>query len=292
MLANRTNTDEAFSMTDGSDRETGNGSGGGSEGQAWPTTLLADEFRGKRVLVTGSSRGIGAALAMAFARLGADVAVHANTQVEAGRDLVARLTDRGVRALLVTGDFRNARAVEAAVDRACDGLGGLDVLVNNAGTMLGRVPLAQLDDAFLETAIDLNIKSVVIACRHALPALRDSRGAIVNTSSISARTGGSPGSSLYSSAKAFVTTFTRSLAAELAPDGIRVNAVAPGTIATDFHQRYSSPAKLAATAARIPLQRLGSAEDCAGAYLFLASARLSGYITGQVIEVNGGQLIA
>jgi 3-oxoacyl-[acyl-carrier protein] reductase len=253
---------------------------------------MGDELRDRVVLVTGSSRGIGAALATAFARLGADVAVHANTQVEAGRDLVARLTDRGVRALLVTGDFRNARAVEAAVDRACDGLGGLDVLVNNAGTMLGRVPLAQLDDAFLETAIDLNIKSVVIACRHALPALRDSRGAIVNTSSISARTGGSPGSSLYSSAKAFVTTFTRSLAAELAPDGIRVNAVAPGTIATDFHQRYSSPAKLAATAARIPLQRLGSAEDCAGAYLFLASARLSGYITGQVIEVNGGQLMA
>ena len=109
--------------------------------------------------------------------------------------------------------------------------------------------------------------------------------------SISARSGGSAGSSLYSASKAFVATFTRALATELAPQGIRVNAVSPGTIMTRFHEIYSTPEKLAATAARIPLQRLGSGEDCAAAFLYLASPSLAGYVTGQILEVNGGQLM-
>jgi 3-oxoacyl-[acyl-carrier protein] reductase len=110
-------------------------------------------------------------------------------------------------------------------------------------------------------------------------------------SSISARTGGSPGSSVYSGAKAFVATFTRSLARELAPHGIRVNALSPGTIATAFHERHSTPEKLEATRKAIPMARLGSPQDCAGTALFLASGALSGYVTGQVFEVNGGQFM-
>lgn len=254
----------------------------------WTATALGGDLRGKRVLVTGSSRGIGAAVAAAFAGLGARVALHASANREA-----AELSADGADVRLFTGDFRRPREVEAVVDGAADALGGLDVLVNNAGTMVGRMPLAVLDDAFLDEVMDLNLRSVVVACRRALPVFSGSGGgAIVNTVSISARTGGSPGSSIYSASKAFVATFTRSLAAELAPNGIRVNAVSPGTIDTDFHGRYSSPEKLAATAARIPLGRLGTAEDCVGAYLFLASERMSGYITGQVMEVNGGQLMA
>ncbi len=115
---------------------------------------------------------------------------------------------------------------------------------------------------------------------------------IINTVSISARTGGSPGSSIYSATKAFVATYTKALARELAPDGIRANAVSPGTIDTDFHNRYSSREKLEGTRKSIPLQRLGTPDDCAPAFLFLASPALSGYITGQVLEINGGQLIA
>lgn len=253
--------------------------------------LETGEFRGRRVLVTGSSRGIGAAVAAGFAGLGAAVALHAHTRIEEAEDLARTLREGGAEVVVTRGDFAVPAEVEAVIDRAADALGGLDVLVNNAGTMLGRVPLADLDDAFLERAFALNMRSPVVASRRALPFLRVSRGTIVNTSSISARTGGSPGSSLYSAAKAFVSTFTRSLAAELAPDGIRVNAVAPGTIGTDFHRRYSTPEKLAATAARIPLGRLGTAEDCVGAYLFLASPRLAGYVTGQVIDVNGGQFM-
>ncbi|KAA0687649.1 SDR family NAD(P)-dependent oxidoreductase [Azospirillum brasilense] len=256
-------------------------------------TLLGEDLRGKRVLVTGSSRGIGAAVGTAFASLGARVALHGSGGSDAAAKLALALTAGGTEVYAVTGDFRDPRAVESAVDAAVQALGGLDILVNNAGTMVGRVPLERIGDDFLDEVIDLNLRSVVVACRRALPALRAAGGgAIVNTVSISARTGGSPGSSIYSASKAFVSTFTRSLAAELAPDRIRVNAVSPGTIDTDFHQRYSSPEKLAATAARIPLGRLGTAEDCVGAYLFLASDALSGYITGQVIEVNGGQLMA
>jgi 3-oxoacyl-[acyl-carrier protein] reductase len=116
-------------------------------------------------------------------------------------------------------------------------------------------------------------------------------GSIINVSSISARTGGSPGSSIYSGAKAFVSTFTRSLARELAPRSIRVNALSPGTIATAFHERHSTPEKLEATRKSIPVGRLGRAGDCAGAALYLASETLSGYVTGQVIEVNGGQFM-
>ncbi|MBP2291326.1 MULTISPECIES: SDR family NAD(P)-dependent oxidoreductase [Azospirillum] len=253
---------------------------------------LGEDLRGKRVLVTGSSRGIGAAVGAALAGLGARVALHGSGASDAAARLAADLRRSGADVHAFTGDFRDPRAVESVVDSAVEALGGLDILINNAGTMVGRMPLGALDDRFLDEVIDLNLRSVVVACRRALPALKAAGGGvIVSTVSISAKTGGSPGSSLYSASKAFVSTFTRSLAAELAPDRIRVNAVSPGTIDTDFHQRYSSPEKLAATAARIPLGRLGTAEDCVGAYLFLASDALSAYITGQVIEVNGGQLM-
>ncbi len=251
----------------------------------WPTDLLGQDFTGKRVLVTGSSRGIGAAVAAAFADLGATVAVHGRDA--AAVDGVASRIGRGTVPL--TGDFADRAQTRGVVEQAVQRLGGLDILINNAGTMLGRVALPDIDDDFLQQQFDLNAASALIASRTALPALIASRGAIVNTGSISGRTGGSPGSSLYSAAKAFQASLARSLATELAPHGVRVNAVSPGTIATDFHDRYSTPDKLAQTAARIPLKRLGTAEDCVGAYLFLASNRLAGYITGQVIEVNGGQ---
>lgn len=121
--------------------------------------------------------------------------------------------------------------------------------------------------------------------------MKQGGGSIINVSSISARTGGSSGSSIYSGAKAFVSTYTRSLARELAPRNIRVNALSPGTVATAFHERHSTPQKLEATRRSIPLTRLGTPEDCAGTALYLASDALSGYVTGQVIEVNGGQFM-
>ncbi|WP_372400170.1 SDR family oxidoreductase [Azospirillum sp. HJ39] len=260
-----------------------------TDGTTWPADLLAQEFRGKRVLVTGSSRGIGAAVAAAFVQLGARVAIHGRDAATVEAAAAGMATAAGPEIVALAGDFADKAETRAVVERAVDRLGGLDVLINNAGTMLGRVALADIDDGFLQRQFDLNAASAVVASRTALPALIASAGAIVNTGSISGRTGGSAGSALYSAAKAFQASLARSLATELAPHGIRVNAVSPGTIATDFHQRYSTPDKLSQTAARIPLKRLGTAGDCVGAYLFLASGRLAGYITGQVIEVNGGQ---
>lgn len=258
----------------------------------WGPGTLGDDLKGKRVLVTGSSRGIGAAVAIAFAANGAKVAVHAFASREAGAAVVDTITSAGGEAVLVTGDLRTSEGVNAAVLGAVKDLGGLDVLINNAGTMVGRKPLEEQDAAFVDDVIGVNILSVVHATRLALPALKASgHGAIINTSSISARQGGGPGSSIYAGSKAFVSSFTRSTAKELAPFGIRVNAVSPGTIATDFHKQYSTPERLAGIAKTIPLQRIGAADDCVGAYLFLASERMAGYVTGQILEVNGGQFV-
>ena len=240
-------------------------------------------LEGRSVLVTGANRGIGAAAARAFAAAGCRVAAHCHS------DPGEAAAIEGVA--ILRGDLADMAEVRRVVAEAEAALGGLDVLVNNAGHMLGRIPLAEMDDAAVDRVFDLNARSVVAACRAALPALVASQGCIVNVTSISARSGGSPGSGLYSSAKGFVSTFTRALATELAPQGIRVNAVSPGTITTRFHEVYSSPEKLEATRRRIPLQRLGTAEDCAGTFLYLASPRLAGYVTGQIIEVNGGQLM-
>lgn len=256
-------------------------------------------FSGKTVVVTGAGRGIGAAVARGFLQTGARVIAHAGRSLEhVEHELLSGLTDDEKGRLdLLTADLgtrdggeRLGRAILARLE------GRLDGLVNNAGTMIGRIPAAEVDAETFDAVVDLNVRSVVALTTALLPALKEGGkaeggAAIVNTSSISAIVGGSPGSSLYSSSKAFISTWTRALARELAPDHIRVNAVSPGTIMTDFHRRYSSPEKLEATAAAIPLKRLGTAEDCAPAYLFLSSARLSGYLTGQVIEVNGGQFM-
>ncbi|WP_421708364.1 SDR family NAD(P)-dependent oxidoreductase [Algihabitans sp.] len=253
-----------------------------------------DLFAGRQALVTGAGRGIGQAVARALLACGASVVAHAGVAERERQDVFPDLTpEEAARVTLIAADLAAAESAGRLVKAAADTLGGLDLLINNAGTMLGRMPAAEMTAGHYDAVTDLNARSVVLLSTAAIPFLRDSSAAsIVNTVSISARTGGSPGSSIYSAAKAFVTTHTRALARELAPDGIRVNAVSPGTIMTDFHRRYSSPEKLEATAAAIPMKRLGTAADCVGSYLFLASPEASGYITGQVIEVNGGQLMA
>ncbi|GHC36075.1 SDR family NAD(P)-dependent oxidoreductase [Aidingimonas halophila] len=253
---------------------------------------MFDELAGKRVLVTGASRGIGAAVARRLGAFGAHVAVHYHSSEARAREVRDAIVESGGNAVMVKGDVSRSDEASAVVDSAAEQLGGLDVLVNNAGDMLGRVKLDEIDDAHYDRVMDLNVRSVVTASHAALPYLRRSGGgSIVHTSSIAARNGGGPGAGFYASAKGFVSTLTRNMAKELAGDNIRVNAVAPGTIATDFHERYSNEAQLEAARATIPQGRLGTAEDCVGAYLFLISDGMSGYVTGQVIEVNGGQLM-
>ncbi|MBZ0332229.1 SDR family oxidoreductase [Halomonas sp. ANAO-440] len=253
---------------------------------------MFDEWRGKRVLVTGASRGIGAAVARQLGALGATVAVHYHASEAAAEAVVAAIRDAGGEGFTLKGDVSSSSEVARIVDEAADRLGGLDVLINNAGDMLGRVSLGEMDDSQYDRVMDLNARSVVMASQAALPHFRrQGSGNIIHTTSIAARNGGGLGAGLYASAKGFVSTLTRNMAKELAGENIRVNAVAPGTIDTDFHGRHSNEDHLTAARASIPMGRLGTSEECVGAYLFLATDALSGYVTGQVIEVNGGQLM-
>ena len=253
---------------------------------------MIEDLRGKRILVTGSSTGIGAAVAKAYARHGARVAVHYNASAEQAQALVAGIEAEGGEAVLVGGDVSSSEGAKSVVDEAAAALGGLDLLVNNAGALLKRQRLGEIDDESYDRILDLNVRSVVMASQAALPHLRAAgRGSIIHTTSVAARNGGGPGALLYASAKAFVSNAVRNMAKDLAGDNIRVNGVAPGVISTPFHERYSTPEMLETMRKTIPMAMLGKPEDCVGAYLFLASDAMSGYVTGQIIEVNGGQLM-
>ena len=249
-------------------------------------------FSGRHVVITGAGRGIGLEVARQFLDCGARLSLHmGRVPLEAQPDWLTDAVASG-RATLFYADFTDNASLKTFCDNLLAAAKPIDVLINNAGTMVGRFPADTMTDEQYHQVVDLNQTAVVKVTRALIPLLKKAKDAsIINTVSISALTGGSPGSSLYSASKAFVSTYSKALARELAPSGIRVNCVSPGTIDTDFHARYSSLEKLEATRKTIPLQRLGTPEDCAPAYLFLAAYALSGYITGQVLEINGGQLI-
>jgi 3-oxoacyl-[acyl-carrier protein] reductase len=245
----------------------------------------------RRVLVTGASSGIGAALVEAFAQQGARVALHYNSNALAAQQLAQRLREAGASVVSLQGNLAEAGSARRVVDESAQALGGLDILVNNAGSLVERRPILETDDALVDAIFNLNARAVIGTCQAAVPHLaRSTGGAIVNVGSIAAIDGGGAGSGIYASSKAFVHTLTRHFARELAPKNIRVNTVSPGVVDTPFHA--ATPAeRLEALRRSIPAGRLGVATDCVGAFLFLASAELSGYITGQIIHVNGGQLM-
>ncbi len=253
--------------------------------------LVIPDLAGKAVLITGASTGIGAALATAFAAQGAAVGLHYNSSVEAAEALASSITATGGKVALVRADATKPKELERAVAETQAAFGRLDGLINNAGGMVGRKSYGDMDDDYYDAVMDLNARSVIAASRAAIPHLKRNGGFIINTTSVAARNGAGPGAGLYGSSKAFVANVTRGMAKELISFGIRVNAVAPGVISTPFHERYSTQAQLDAMQATIPMNRLGSADECAGTFLYLASDALSGYVTGQVIEVNGGQLM-
>lgn len=252
---------------------------------------MLDDLKGLRALVTGSSTGIGAAVAKAYAANGMRVVVHYKSSEAEANAVAAEIRAAGGEAHVLQADVADSAQAVDLVDKAADKLGGLDVLVNNAGALVKRTPIAEIEDEFFDSVVDLNVRSVVMASKAALPYLKKSGGkaSVINLSSIAARNGGGPGSSLYASSKAFVLNLTRGMAKEFVPFGIRVNGVSPGVIMTPFHERYSTAEQIEAMRKTVPMERVGTPQDNVGVFLFLASPAMSGYITGQTIEVNGGQ---
>lgn len=255
------------------------------------STISLPEFKDAGVLITGASTGIGAELARAFGHQGARVGLHYNSSKDAAEALAAEIRQAGGTVELVRADAGDPEELRSAVVDAAELLGGLRGLINNVGGMVRRVPYAEATDKDYDEIMDLNARSILTASKAALPFLKKNGGFVINTTSIAARNGASGGAGLYGSSKAFVSNVTRGMAKEWIEHGIRVNAVAPGVITTPFHERYSTQAQLDAMRATVPQGRLGIASDCVGAYLFLASDILAGYIVGQTIEVNGGQLM-
>lgn len=253
---------------------------------------MTTDLKGKVVLITGASTGIGAAAAVAFARAGCKVMVHYNASREAAEGVVQAIAAAGGEAASVGGDVMQEADVKRIVAETLARFGRIDVLVNNAGGMLGRVRIEDYTVEHIDRVLSLNCTQVALFMREVVPVMRKQKsGNVINVTSIAARNGGGGGAILYAGAKGFVSTVTHGWAKEVIGDNIRVNAVSPGVITTPFHERYSTPQQLAAMQATIPMNRLGTAEECAGTFLYLASDAMSGYVTGQVIEVNGGQLM-
>ena len=249
------------------------------------------DVTGRVALVTGASSGIGAATAEVLADLGARVAVGYFHNERGAVQVCETIVAKGGKAMTIRADVRRAAEVRSMVDRVAGELGPIDILVNNAGSLVKRAPVRDAAEEVWDDIMDLNLKSAFLCSQAVMPAMIDRRsGAIVNVVSIAGRNGGGPGAGPYSSAKGGLITFTKSLAKEMAPHGVRVNAVSPGVIDTPFHEVFSTPEMIANFVKTIPLGRVGTSMECALAIAFLASDAAA-YVAGETIEVNGGQLM-
>jgi len=248
--------------------------------------MFYEDLKGKKVLVTGSSSGIGQATAVMFSRQGCFVGVH-YFRTKQGAEKTLKLVKKNSDGILLRADVRDEKQVAKMVEDFARAAGGIDILVNNAGSLIDRQPFETATLAYHDDVYATNVRSVFLVTRAALPYLKKSKGNIVNIGSVAGHTGGADGSGMYSGAKAAVATETMSMAKEFARYGIRVNSVLPGFIETRFHQRFSSAKRRKEIAKQTPLGRNGTAEDVAKVVLFLAS-EAAGFITGEYIAVNGG----
>lgn len=249
-------------------------------------------FSDEVVWVTGSSTGIGRAASVGFAEHGCNVVAHYNRSEKEAQEVAERIKALGREALLVQGDVAEAKDVKRMVGQIEERFGRLDVLVNNAGSLIERASLEEITEELWDRVMDVNLKSVLLCSQAVLPMMkREGKGKIINVSSVAARNGGGPGSAAYATAKAGVANLTRAMAKELVSDGILVNAVAPGVISTPFHDRFTSDEAREGMVSSIPIGREGRPEETVGAMLFLASSAAD-YVVGEIVEVNGGQLMA
>jgi NAD(P)-dependent dehydrogenase (short-subunit alcohol dehydrogenase family) len=268
------------------------------------------DFTGKVVLVTGASSGIGRATAEFFGECGAKVAVsYLNNRVGAeaavtaisanhalgaasGSESSQSVTESGGgRAIAVQADVTKNAEIERMIREVEEKLGAIDVLVNNAGSLVERLKTAELTEARWDEVFALNVKSAFFAAQAVIPKmLEKGTGVIINVTSIAGRNGGAPGSIHYSAAKGAMTTMNKGLAKEFAAQGIRVNGVSPGVIDTPFHETFSTPEAMANFKNIIPMGRVGNSREVAQVIAFLASDAAS-YLCGETIEINGGMLM-
>ncbi len=249
------------------------------------------DMTGKVALVTGASSGIGAATAAVLADLGAKVAIGYYHNERGATEVCDAIVAAGGTAVTVRADVRRVDAAAPLIEEVTSRLGPLDILVNNAGSLVKRQAIVDLTEEIWDEIMNLNLKSVAFVSRAAMPGMiARKKGAIVNIVSIAGRNGGGPGAGPYSSSKGGLIAFTKAMAKELAPHGVRVNAVSPGVIDTPFHEQFSTPEMIAGFVKGIPLGRVGTSMECATVIAFLASDAAS-YVAGETVEVNGGQLM-
>ena len=249
------------------------------------------DFNGKVALVTGASSGIGRATAESLAANRARVAINFHRNKEGAEAARAQVIGAGGSAIVVQADVTKASEVKSLVEQTVAELGPIDILVNNAGSLIERLRILELSEELWDEVIDLNLKSAFLCCKAVAASMMERKtGAIVNISSIAGRTGGALGSIHYSTAKGGLITFTKGLAKELAPFGVRVNAVSPGVIDTAYHEQFSSPEMMKSYVAAIPLGRIGTPAEVAKVICFLASDSAS-YLAGETIEINGGMFM-
>jgi len=246
------------------------------------------ELQGKRALVTGGASGIGKATSLALARAGADVALTYWSSSAEADEVVAQIRAMGRQAHAIRADLTDAAVAEQVYAEAESVIGRVDTLFANIGGLIQRCRVVEMPLALWHDAMNLNLTSTFLICQAALKRMEPrGTGTIVTMSSLAAFDGGGPGSAHYASSKAAVATFTRALAKEVGPLGIRVNGVAPGLIATRFHDVFNTPANRQAIAERTPARREGQPEDVANVVVFLASDKAA-FLGGEIIQVNGG----
>ncbi|NER15834.1 SDR family NAD(P)-dependent oxidoreductase [Spongiivirga citrea] len=248
-----------------------------------------NKLTGKRVLITAGAQGIGESITRHFIDSGADVSIHYFSSTDTAKELMEYAISKGQKAVIVGGDLTKEVDANQVVEKTVEALGGLDILINNAGSLVARKTLSEMETEFWHKVMDINLTSMMFVTRAASPHLgKNENSSIVNLSSLAGRKGGHSGSLAYSTSKGAILTMTRALSAELGGQGTRVNAVAPGLIlGTLFHNTHTTKESADATTASIPIGRAGNAADVARAVQYLAS-EYDGFITGATLDINGG----
>ncbi len=249
------------------------------------------DLKGKVALVTGASSGIGQASALALADCGASVCINFNRHEAGAEGTRNKIISNGGNAVTFRANVSRSADVEALIKRTVEEFGPIDILVNNAGSLLERLRILEMTEENWDEVIDLNLKSAFLCSRAVAGSMMErKRGAIINVASIAGRNGGAIGSIHYSTAKGGLITFTKGLAKELAPYGVRVNGISPGVVNTPFHEQFSTPEMMKAYVNMIPLGRVGTPAEVAKVVVFLASEDAS-FLVGETIEINGGMLM-